>query len=368
MSMIEQERQVKDPNPRDAAFDPQALQALVGRAVADFSGAMQSALVVLGDRLGLYRELAARGPCSPAELASATGTTERYVQEWLNANAASGYVEYLPRSGRYRMSAEQRLAFADPASPAFAIGGFEVALSAVRVVDRLEQAFRSGDGIGWEEHHHGVFHGTERFYRSGYVAHLVNEWIPSLGGVLERLQSGGTVADIGCGHGAATILMAQAFPASRFHAFDLHGPSLDVARARAQAAGVADRVQFEQAAFDDFPGRDYDFIAVFDALHDLGDPVRGAAHVHGALKTDGCFMVVEPNAADKVEDNLHMVGRAFYAGSTLLCTPCALKQGRLALGAQAGESRLRAVLSAAGFSRVDRTASTPFNMVLAARP
>jgi len=353
---------------RTEAPNPEALQSLLGRAITDFSGAMQTALVVLGDRLGLYRTLAASGHCSPADLAAATGTTERYVREWLNANAASGYVDYLPKEGRYRMSIEQASAFSDPSSPAFAIGGFEVALAAVRIVDRLEQAFRSGEGIGWEEHHHGVFHGTERFFRGGYAAHLITDWIPALGGMAERLRAGATVADVGCGHGASVILMAQAFPASRFKGFDMHAPSLETARARAQSAGVVDRVTFECAAFQDFPGNDYDFITVFDALHDTGDPVRNASHVHAALKADGCFMVVEPNAADAVEDNLNAIGRAFYAGSTLLCTPCALKQGRMALGAQAGEARLRTVLSAAGFAQVDLAARTPFNMVLAARP
>jgi FkbM family methyltransferase len=358
---------MKDSN-QIAGPDSDALQALVGRALTDFSGAMQAALVVLGDRLGLYRALATSGSCSPAELAAATGTAERYVQEWLNANAASGYVDYLPQSGRYRMSPEQTLAFAEPSNPAFLVGGFEVAIAAVRIVDRLEQAFRSGEGIGWEEHHHGVFHGTERFYRSGYAAYLVGEWIPALGGVPERLREGATVADIGCGHGASTILMAQAFPKSRFCGFEPHVPSLETARRRAKTAGVADRVRFERAAFHDFPGRGYDFIAVFDALHDTGDPIRNASHVHAALKPDGCFMVVEPNAADTVEGNLNPVGRAFYAASTLLCTPCALNQGRVALGAQAGEARLRSVLSAAGFGRVDCVARNPFNMVLAARP
>lgn len=353
---------------QSAGPDGDALQALLGRVITDFSGTMQAALVVLGDRLGLYTALATSRHSSPAELAAATGTAERYVQEWLNANAASGYVDYLPQSGRYHMNPAQASVLADPSSPAFAVGGFEVALAAVRIIDRLEHAFRSGAGIGWEEHHHGVFHGTERFFRSGYAAHLTAEWIPALRGMSERLQLGANVADIGCGHGASTILMAQAFPASRLHGFDLHTPSLDIARARAESAGVADRVCFERAAFQDFPGRDYDLITVFDALHDTGDPVRNAAHVHAALKPDGCFMVVEPNAADTVEGNLNVVGRAFYAASTLLCTPCALEQGRVALGAQAGEARLRSILSAAGFDRVDCVARTPFNMVLAATP
>ena len=350
------------------APDTAKLQALVGRAIVESSAAMQAGLVVLGDRLGLYRALAAGGAMRPHELARRTGTSERYVLEWLNANAASGYVEYLPRGGRYRMTPEQAAMLAWEDSPANMVGGFEIALAAVRIVDRLEQAFRSGDGIGWAEHHHLVFHGCERFYRSGYLAHLVQEWIPALDGMLERLQAGASVADIGCGHGAATILLAQAFPNSRFVGYDSHTASVEIAVERARRAGVLGRVSFEVASAVDYPGRDFDLVTVFDALHDMGDPVGASAHVLTTLKADGTWMIVEPNAGDRTEDNLHPVGRAFYAASTLMCTPCAKHQGKVALGAQAGEARLRAVVTAGGFSRWRRAAQTDINLVLEARP
>lgn len=351
-----------------AAPDPAGLQDLLGRAVVDFSATMQAALVVLGDRLGLYRALATGGAQNPAELAKATGTGERYVQEWLNANAASGYVDYLPRSGRYRMTAEQAALLADESSPAFLVGGFETALAAVRITDRLEQAFRTGEGIAWSEHHHALFHGVERFYRSGYLAHLVHDWIPALDGVQGRLEEGAFVADIGCGLGAATILLAQAFPRSLFVGYDTHAGSLEIARERARCAGVADRVCFEVAGAADYPARNLDLVTTFDALHDLGDPISASAHVLASLKPDGLWMIVEPAAADQTEENLHPIGRAFYAGSTLMCVPCALQQGKVALGAQAGEARLRTVVTAGGFSRWRCAARTPLNLVLEARP
>lgn len=349
------------------ALDTVKLQQLMGRTLVDSSGAMQAGLVVIGDRLGLYRSLAEHGPMTAAELAERTQTTERYVQEWLNANAASQYIDYLPHTGRYRMTPEQVAVFAAEPSPAFMVGGFEVALAAVRVVDRLEAAFKSGEGIGWHEHHHQVFHGCERFFRSGYIAHLVQEWIPALDGMQARLQRGAQVADVGCGHGASTILLAQAFPNSQFIGYDAHAPSLEVARKRAAQAGVADRVWFEQATAQTYPGRDFDLVMVFDALHDMGDPVGASAHVLTTLAEDGLWMIVEPNASDRVEDNLNPIGRAFYAASTLMCTPCALQQGHMALGAQAGEERLRAVIRAGGFAEVKRVAQTPFNIILQAR-
>jgi SAM-dependent methyltransferase len=354
--------------PIASSVDPTRLQALLGRAVIDFSATMQSGLVVIGDRLGLYRALAANGALRPEELARKTGTHERYVMEWLNANAASGYVEYLPRSGRYQMSAEQAALFADPTSPAFIVGGFETALAAVRITDRLEQASRSGEGIAWSEHHHTLFHGIERFYRGGYLGHLVRDWIPALDGAEARLRAGASVADIGCGLGAATILLAQAFPKSRFFGYDSHAASIEIARERAEQASVADRVRFEVAEASAYPGRDFDLVTIFDALHDLGDPIGVSGHVLTTLKSDGLWMIVEPAAADRTEDNLNPVGRAFYAGSTLMCTPCALHQGRVALGAQAGEARLRAVVTAGGFSRWRLAARTPLNLVLEARP
>ena len=350
------------------APDMDRLQALLGRAIVDFSATMQAGLVILGDRLGLYRALAEGGAMRPDELARKTGTSERYVQEWLNANAASCYVEYLPRSGRYRMTPEQAAMLAYEDSPAFMVGGFEIALAAVRIVERLEQAFRSGEGIGWSEHHHQVFHGCERFYRSGYLANLLQTWIPALEGAQPRLEAGASVADVGCGHGAATILMAQAFPNSRFVGYDSHEGSVRIARERAARAGVVDRVRFEVANAADYPGGDFDLVTIFDALHDLGDPIGASAHVLTTLKPDGIWMIVEPNAADQTEENLNPLGRAFYAGSTLMCVPCATTQGKVALGAQAGEARLRSVVTAGGFSRWRRVAQSPTNLVLEARP
>ena len=351
-----------------AALDMDKLQALLGKMVLESGATMHSGLVVHGDRLGLYRELASGGPMNPAELARRTGTAERYVTEWLNANAAGGYLEYLPRSGRYRMTPEQAALLADETSPAFMAGGFQTAIAALRIVDRLEDAFRTGEGVAWSEHHHQVFHGIERFYRSGYLAHLVQEWIPALDGMHDRLTEGAEVADVGCGHGASTILLARAYPRSRFIGYDTHAASVEVARQRAHEAGVDERVRFEVASAHDYPGRGFDLVAIFDALHDLGDPVGAAAHVLTTLRPDGIWMIVEPNAGDRVEENLNPVGRAFYSGSTLMCTPCALHQGKLALGAQAGEERLRAVIAAGGFTRIRQAARTPFNLVLEARP
>ncbi len=349
-------------------IDMQKLEELMGRAIVDYSGALQSSLIVLGDRLGLYKALAEAGPQTSDQLAARTGLAERYVREWLNANAASHYVEYLPRSGRYRMSMEQAAAFAMEDSPAFLVGLFQTAMAAVKITDRLEEAFKSGEGIGWNEHDHSLFHGIERAFRSGYIANLVQSWLPALEGVVAKLEKGARVADVGCGHGASTILMAQAFPNSTFFGYDYHQGSIDVARQRAKAAGVSANVHFEVGSAQDYMGGDYDLVAVFDALHDMGDPMGAAAHIRSTLKPDGTFMIVEPNAADNVEDNIHPVGRAFYAASTLMCTPCALKQGRVALGAQAGEARLRSVVMSGGFKSFRVAARSPINMVLEAKP
>ncbi|HEU5100475.1 MAG TPA: class I SAM-dependent methyltransferase, partial [Roseiflexaceae bacterium] len=319
--------------------------------------------------LGLYKTLAHSEPLTPAELAARTSTAERYVREWLNANAASGYVIYHPETGRYSMSPEQALVLAAEDSPVFMIGAFETALAAGRIQPKLTEAFRSGAGVGWHEHDHQLFHGIERFFQSGYTGNLVQNWIPALDGIDERLRAGALVADIGCGHGASSILLGQAYPKSRFIGFDYHAESIAVARKRAAAAGLGDRVRFEVAAAKDFPGADYDLIMIFDALHDMGDPAGVASHVLGALKPDGAWMIVEPYAEDHVQANFHPIGRAFYSGSTLMCTPNALNQdGGLALGAQAGEARLRDVVTAGGFTRFRRATQTPFNLVLEARP
>ncbi len=343
------------------------LGELLGRFVNDMGATMQAPLMALGEKLGLFEALMA-GPATAAELAGRTGTVERYVREWASSLAAGGYVDYDPATDRFALAPEQALMF-DPASPAYVVGGFQVALAAARSADRLEEAFRTGEGIGWHEHDNDVFCGTATFFGSGYRANLVGAWIPALDGAVERLRTGATVADVGCGHGLSTALMAEAFPASVFVGFDLHEGSLEDARRNAREAGVSDRVDFVRAAAKDYPGGGYDLVTMFDVLHDLGDPVGAARHVRETLAEDGALMVVEPRAGDRVEDNLHPVGRAFYAGSTMMCTPNALSQeGLLALGAQAGEAALREVLEEAGFTRIRRVAETPFNLVLEARP
>ena len=349
--------------------DDVKLQAFVGQAVNELGATLGAALVVLGDRLGLYKAMADAGPLSSAELANRTGTAERYVREWLNAQAAGGYVSYDPRAQRYSLPPEQAYALADEQSPVFLPGAFQGMLAAVRDAHKLTDAFRTGAGVGWDEHNPDLFEGTERFFRTGYQANLVSAWIPALEGVEAKLRSGARVADVGCGHGASTILLAQAYPNSNFMGFDYHAASIEQARARATAAGVSDRVRFEVAAANEYPGRDYELVACFDCLHDMGDPVGAARHVHSSLDPDGTWLIVEPFAADRVEDNLNPVGRVYYGASTLICTPASLAQPvAAALGAQAGEARLRDVITAAGFTRFRRAAETPFNMILEARP
>jgi SAM-dependent methyltransferase len=353
-------------------IDNQRLHELVGRAINDFGATYHSALVVLGDRLGLYQALAGNGGnggLTPAELARATQTNERYVLEWLNAQAAGGYVDFDPPTGRYSLSAEQALLLADESSPLFVVGGFEAAVAAVGVQPRLVDAFRTGQGIGWHEHGDGLFGGVERFFRSGYAHHLVSEWIPALSGIEDRLLAGARVADVGCGHGAATILLAQAYPRSTFVGFDYHKLSIQTARTRAEAVGVGDRVGFQVAPAAAYPGGGYDLVTMFDCLHDLGDPLGAARHVRSTLTADGAWLIVEPNAGDRVEENLHPIGRAYYGASTFLCTPNSLSQEvGLALGAQAGEARIREVALSAGFSTFRRVAQTPFNLIFEAKP
>ncbi|MGH2930006.1 MAG: class I SAM-dependent methyltransferase, partial [Solirubrobacteraceae bacterium] len=319
--------------------------------------------------LGLYRELARAGALSPAELAQRTGTAERYVREWCSAQAAGDYLTYDPDSGRYALAPEQAVALTDADSPAYLPGLFQTAVGAVIDAPRIIEVARSGAGFGWHEHGHDVHEGCERFFRPSYNAHLVADWLPALDGVIEKLQRGCLVADVGCGHGASTILMAQAFPRARFIGSDYHDGSIETARARARDAGVSDRVGFEVGSASDYAGEGYDLVTVFDCLHDLGDPVGAARHVRGTLKPDGTWMIVEPNAGDRVEDNLNPVGRAYYGFSTLLCTPASLSQEvGLALGAQAGEARIRDVVTSGGFSRFRRVAETPFHLVFEARP
>ena len=352
-----------------AAVDEEKLMAFVLSAVEEVGATVNTALVVMGDRLGLYRALAGAGPTSPAELAERCGVSERYVREWLNAQAAGGYVSYDASSGRYTLPPEQAVALTDENSPAYLPGFFQIALGTVHDAPDVIEAARSGEGLGWHEHTHDVLEGCERFFRPGYNANLVTSWLPALEGVVEKLEQGTTVADVGCGHGASTILMARAYPRSTFVGSDYHAGSIETARARAEAAGVADRVRFETAAADGFSGEGYELVTMFDCLHDMGDPVGAARHVRETIAPDGVWMIVEPMAGDRVEDNLNPIGRAYYAFSTFLCTPASLSQDvGLALGAQAGEARLRDVVTAGGFTRFQRAAETPFNLVLEARP
>jgi 2-polyprenyl-3-methyl-5-hydroxy-6-metoxy-1,4-benzoquinol methylase len=351
------------------AINETTLNQLLERAIFDFGGTYHTALAVIGEKLGLYKALAGAEPQTPAELAARTGTAERYIREWLNANAAGGYVTYHPDTGRYSLSPEQAMVLADESSPAFFLSAFQTALAATKIEPRLVEAFRTGAGVGWHEHDHQVFHGVERFFRTGYAANLVQSWIPALDGVEAKLRAGATVADIGCGHGASTIIMAQAYPRSSFIGFDYHADSIVAARQRAEAAGVADRVRFEVATAMDYPGTNYDLVAMFDALHDMGNPAGAASHVRTTLKADGTWLIVEPYAEDRVEQNFHPLGRAYYAASTLICTPNAMDQApAVALGAQAGEGRLREVVMKGGFTRFRRAAQSPVNLVLEARP
>lgn len=349
-------------------INEEKLNGFVHRALGDLGSALTASLVVIGDKLGLYKAMAAAGPVTPAELAARTETNERSVREWLSAQAAAGYVEYDPKAGRYTLPAEHAIALTQEDSPACVLGGFQGMTAAMRAAPKVTEAFRTGRGVGWHEHDPDLFVGVERFFRPGYNAHLISEWIPALDGVKAKLEAGARVADVGCGHGASTIIMAQAFPRSTFVGFDYHGPSIEKATERAKQAGVGERVRFERASAKDFGGT-YDLVACFDCLHDMGDPTGAAAHVRQALKPDGTWLLVEPFAGDKVEENLNPLGRLFYSVSTLVCTQASLAQEvGTALGAQAGEARLRDVVTKAGFSRFRRATQTPFNLVLEARP
>ena len=349
--------------------DGDKLMQFVFRAVDEVGATLNTALVVMGDKLGFYRGLADGGAQSPAELAQRTGTAERYVREWLNAQAAGGFVEYDPGTGRYTLPPEQTVALTDSSSPAYLPGFFQIALGSVLDSPKIAEAALTGEGFGWHEHVHDVHDGCERFFRPGYNAHLIAEWLPALEGVREKLDAGVLVADVGCGHGSSTILMAQAFPNSTFVGSDYHDGSIKTARQRAMDAGVADRVRFETAAAAGFEDGEYDLVTMFDCLHDMGDPVGAARHVLSTLKPDGTWMIVEPNAGDRTEDNFNPIGRAYYSFSTLLCTPASLSQEvGLALGAQAGEARIKEVVESGGFTRFRRAAETPFNLVFEARP
>jgi ubiquinone/menaquinone biosynthesis C-methylase UbiE len=346
------------------------VQELAFKVLSDLGAASNAALVVVGDRLGLYTALADRGPSTPAELAEHTHTNERNVSEWLSAQAASGYINYDAATQQFSMSPEQAMAFADPDSPVYMIGGFYAAAAANSDEAKLAEAFRTGAGVPWGAHHNCLFCGTEKFFRPGYVHNITQNWLPALDGMVARLQAGATVADLGCGHGLSTHIMARAFPKSRFIGFDVHGPSIDRAREIARDENLSN-VRFELAAAQEFPildGQSYDFVAMFDALHDMGDPLGAARQVRRKLKSDGAWMIVEPAASDRLEENLHPIGRAFYAASTSFCVPGAQSQpGGYALGAQAGPAAIKKVLRDAGFDNVRIAATTPFNLIFEAR-
>jgi 2-polyprenyl-3-methyl-5-hydroxy-6-metoxy-1,4-benzoquinol methylase len=351
------------------APDSAKIEAFVGKMLGDLGAAATAVLIRIGDKLGLYRELAKGHALTSEELAERTGTKERYVREWLANQAASGYLEYDAQTRRFSLPAEHAIMLADESSPLFIHGAFQIVEAMMKAEAEIAERFVTGEGFGWHEHDRGLFEGTERFFRPGYNANLVASWLPALNGVEAKLQRGAKVADVGCGLGASTIIMAQAFPNSRFYGFDYHAGSLETARRRADEAGVADRIEFECAKASDFPGTGYDLIAHFDSLHDMGDPVGAATHVREALASDGTWMLVEPFANDRLEDNLNPVGRIYYAASTMLCTPGSLSQEvGLALGAQAGEARLRAVAQQAGFREFRRATETPFNIVYEAKP
>jgi 2-polyprenyl-3-methyl-5-hydroxy-6-metoxy-1,4-benzoquinol methylase len=352
-----------------AAIDGDKLQQFVFRAVEEVGATLNAALVVMGDKLGLYQALAGAGGLTPVELARRSGVNERYVREWLNAQAAGGYVDYDPARGAYTLPPEQAVALTDPQSPAYLPGFFQIALGTVIDSPRITESARNGEGVGWHEHNHDVFDGCERFFRPGYNASLISEWLPALDGVVEKLEAGAKVADVGCGHGSSTILMAQAYPKSTFVGSDYHEGSIVTARARAEEAGVADRVRFEVTLASEQSDGDYDLVTMFDCLHDMGDPVGAARRVRETLAPDGTWLIVEPMAGDRVEDNLNPVGRAYYGFSTFLCTPASLSQDvGLALGAQAGQARIGDVVGGGGFTRFRRAAETPFNLVFEARP
>ncbi len=348
------------------SYDTEKLGAFMQKAVMDMGAAMHATLVVIGDKLGLYKAMAGAGPMTPAELATKTKTTERYVREWLNANAASGYVTYDPSTKRYELPPEQAFALTIQDLP----GAFHIISSCFKDEPKITQAFRTGDGVGWHEHDANLFFGTERFFRPNYENNLLSSWIPALEGIQAKLSAGASVADVGCGHGASTILMARAFAKSQFYGFDYHSGSIEYARHVAGHDGLLDQITFEVASSKSYPRNDgYDLVTFFDCLHDMGDPIGAAEHVLSTLKPDGTWMIVEPFANDNPEENHNPIGRIYYSASTMICTPASLAQEvGAALGAQAGEERIRNVVTAAGFSRFRRAAETPFNLVYEARP
>ena len=346
--------------------DESKLNAFMEKAVSDMGAAMHAALIVIGDKLGLYRAMAGAGGLTSAELAEKTSTNERYVREWLNANAASGYVTYDAAAHKYELPAEQSFALNTLDLP----GAFHIISSCFKDEPKITQAFRTGEGVGWHEHDANLFFGTERFFRPNYANNLIGAWLPALDGVVDKLKAGASVADVGCGHGASTMLMARAFPKSRFYGFDYHSGSIEYARHLAGRDGLMDQITFEVASSKSYPRNGgFDLVTFFDCLHDMGDPTGAAAHVLSTLKPDGTWMIVEPFANDQAEQNHNPIGRIFYSASTMICTPASLAQEvGAALGAQAGEERIRKVVTSGGFTRFRRAAQTHFNLIFEARP
>jgi 2-polyprenyl-3-methyl-5-hydroxy-6-metoxy-1,4-benzoquinol methylase len=348
-------------------MDHDKLNEFLGRFTADLAATGSAGLVVIGNRLGLYRSLA-EGPATPEQFAERTGCHPRYLTEWLRNQAAGGYVSYDPGTGKFSLTEEQSFCLADPNGPNLS-AAFLISLGYLRAEPQITEAFRTGEGVGWHEHHQDVFVGCDAFYRPGYAAELLPNWIPALDGVDAKLAVGGRVADVGCGLGTSSVLMAQAYPNTTVAGSDYHAESIELARKKAAEAGVSDRVSFEVATAQTFTGSGYDLVTTFDALHDMGDPVGAARRVRDALADDGAWLLVEPNASDTVEENFNPVGRLYYAGSTFLCVPNALSQpGGHALGAQAGEAATRQIATAAGFTRFRRVAESPFNLVYEIRP
>lgn len=349
------------------AINEAKLNEFLGKAVGDLGAAISATLMLVGDRLGLYKELA-KGALTSSELAQRTDTNERYIREWLGNQGAGGYVQFDAQAGKWSLTPEQALCLADPNGPVDMPGAYNIVEATFHALGRTLENFKTGKGMEWGEHHPCLFHGTERFFRAGYNANLITSWLPALNGVVEKLKRGAKVADVGCGHGASTILMAKTYPNSKFVGYDYHGESIRVAREKAAAAGVAN-AQFETADAVNYAGKDFDLIAFFDCLHDMGDPVGASRHACKALKSDGTAMIVEPFANDKVQDNLNPVGRVMYGASSQICVPVSLARNGPALGAQAGEARLReVVVSGGGFKQFRRATETPFNLVLEARP
>jgi 2-polyprenyl-3-methyl-5-hydroxy-6-metoxy-1,4-benzoquinol methylase len=350
-----------------APINEDKMNAFLGKVVGDFGAALSSSLVYIGQKLGLYKALAQAGSVTPAELAQRTSTNERYVREWLINQAASGYVDYDAASGRYSLSPEQAMALTDESSPFYVGGGFYVVKAMTNAVSRIEDSFKNGGGMLWGEHDPDLFVGTERFFRPGYAAHLIASWIPSLTGIEEKLKAGGKVADIGCGHGSSTIIMAQAYPKSRFWGFDNHEKSIETARQRARDAGVSDRVTFAVANASELPNEQYDMVSFFDCLHDMGDPTGACKRAYEVLNSDGSALIVEPMAGNTVEENFNIIGRTFSGASTLCCTSNSLALNGPALGAVAPESAIREVVLAGGFTQFRRATETPFNRIFEAR-